>query len=1121
MTTPLSGRTRSARKAKRSTLAAAAADGDGGPSPSSSSASSAAKSKVKAKPNKTKAMAAPTPRRRTRSTSASADHDEDFQKLAGLAEARVAARQATTARSSSGKASLRKTTVTEKTSSMTKKTSTATPPGRSMSDDVDEAEDLEVTTTAGTPTRSQGVTVEENGTRNDDDDDDDNGGNNDDHQAGVKKGAQPMGTVGAGSEVGGEVAPSAKNSSSTASCSRGGGRGRRGRGASRKCKKALADSPQTGDGKGNVKGEEEVNYGADKTGDKNGAAGKGREEEVVVSPLPTRPDQQMDVTVHRIRHLNYIPRAVHRLAATPIPHKNFGGFGGNAGGTAEAVAAAAASSYIAVSREGGAVELLAVDEKWRTVASVPGLRDREVDDLTWICGHGRHCGSNMGMDIEIDDEKGERRDGTVAPTTTYSYPAHEESCRIHSTRRLFGASRDGTIFEVDFQARRHSHVTPTGGDGVLCLESICPECLCSNNSGDAAGMNRHVCGGYLAAGCGDGSIKIYRVYDDEDDLEGGTSRSKTLNLVSTLPSAGNPVLSLSWKGGARVGRGDVLGGSILYAGVADGTIRRYDCLSAVGTVRASGTSAHSISTGSVLSAAAQSDGTFRWRSSHRMTVETLGRRSATKVWSVKSLSDGTVVSADSLGNVHFWDGHSGTLMCQFVQNENRSDVLDLAVSANECKVFASGVDCRVICIERIPRASALSPSCSYQATRPTSHPSDSQWVQTQAQRPHTHDVKSLCICHMKDSEGAAGAKPNAKGHGRELLVSGGIDTKLCTYLVSNFRKHRAKKLFPWPTSTPVSVARDRRILALMRSDRIDIYSLESSDPLKPDSLHPPRIVDEDKTLIGSIGVSSLYNLVCADISSDGHLLAASDGANLMVFSLNYVADEASEDQCAVLVATKLKVPKKARSACSAVKFANDGSGRLFCATNKGSVNVIQVVNKDKTIKENYGDDYDDEMETAEPKMVMLVHNFDEQAAPSTSRTKSHAASELAVSLDGEWLAASRYGMGSGSVMLFSVPKVGGDYKRTWSLPALEAPPSCIKFLGGKEAETLAVGCSNNSFYLFDHKQRKLSDWSQDTGFPMSPSMPRELIHRAEYPTRMAFNPANPSKFLLVSLQKWG
>ena len=901
-------------------------------------------------------------------------------------------------------------------------------------------------------------------------------------------------------------APSGKGSSSR------GGRGRRGRGTGRKAKSEVDSAEETDAG-----GEKSVEK-ADESDDEDNNKEEEEEEEEEVSP-PTRPEQQMDVAVHRIRHLSYIPRAVHRLAATPIPATAAPNLGAAA---AAAASSSSSSSYVAVSREGGAVELLAVDQKWRTVSSVPGLREREVDHLAWICGHGRHRGGGGGdLSMGVDEGK-DRTAAATTLTTTYSCPAHEESDRIHSTRRLFGASRDGTIFEVDFRARRHSHVTPTGGDGVLCLESICPECLCSSSScgGSAAKHTRTStstsrCSGYLAAGCGDGSIKLYRVYDRDDDLDDHSPPSKTLDLISTLPSAGKPVLSLSWRSGASSVNSDILSGSVLYAGVADGTIRRYDCLSAVDAARKSGTSAHSISTGSVLSGAAQSGGALRWKSTHRMTVETLGRHSSTKVWSVKALLDGTVVSADSLGNVHFWDGHSGTLMCKFVQNENRTDVLDLAVSANECKVFASGVDCRVICIERIPPIPpAAHSSRTYQATPPKFHPSDSKWVQTQAQRPHTHDVRSLCICHMKDAEGAAGAKPNAKGISRELLVSGGIDTKLCTYLVSNFRKHRAKKLFPWPTSTPVSLARDRRILALMRSERVDLYCLESSDSILSNMLDRPRIVDEDKTLVGSIEISSLYNLACADVSDDGYLLAVSDGANLMLFSLNYaIEDESDEEPREIVVATKLKVPKKARSACAAVKFANDGSDRLFCATNEGSIKVIQVVTVNKSNRE--GTDDDNDTETAETKIVKLIHSFDEPVS-SKRWAKSFAASELAVSPDGKWLAASRYGMGSGTVLLFSVPKVGSDYKCSWSLPALEAPPSCIKFLGGEEVESLAVGCSNNSFYLFDHKQRKLSDWSQDTGLPMSPSMPRELTHRAEYPTRMAFNPASPSKFLLVS-----
>jgi len=822
--------------------------------------------------------------------------------------------------------------------------------------------------------------------------------------------------------------------------------------------------------------------------------------------VATQPQKQIDVAVHRIRHLNYIPRGINRLASTPLPPPSLTTDTSSSTGSSSSnnKDGLYASSYIATAREGGAVELLAVDQKWRGVATVPGLRNREVDALTWICGHGRGINDSK-------DDAGNDSDEDVADTktkgggTTYSCTSHKESERIHSPRRLFGASRDGTVFEIDFRTQRHSHVTPSGGGGVFCLESLCPECVCSDNTSIDGGKH-FCCGGYLAAGCEDGSIKIYRAYNDDDTTP--ASPSRTLDLVSTLPSAGSAVLSLAWRrsDGKNGVSSDGLGGSVLYAGVADGTIRRYDCLSAINAARASGSSAHAISTGSVLMGGSQTErsgGPPRWRSTHRMTVETLGRRTATKVWALKALSDGTIVSGDSLGHVHFWDGHSGTLMSKFVQNENRADVLDLAVSSNECKVFASGVDSRVICIERVPNQA---PSTSVEVPA-ASHPSEVKWVQSQAQRPHTHDVKSLCICHMKDPIGAAGAKSNAKGLGRELLCSGGVDTKVCTYLVSKFRQHRAKKVFPWPSSSPVSVANNRRVLALMRSGRIDIYRLGANESMPKKSSDPPYIVDEDKIFMGSIEISSLYNLVCADISSDGGLVAASDGANLMIFSLQYITDEADGGPREVVLPTKLAVPKKARSACSAVKFAHGSNSRLFCATTKGPIKVLRIERSN-----------DEGMNTDEspPKNVSLEHTFDTHVGSSSRRreTETYAASELAVSPDGAWLAASRFGMGSGTILLFSVPESGDGYRQWWSLPAFEAPPSCIKFLGRDKAEALAVACSNNTFYIFDHEERCLSDWSQDAGFPVSSSLPRELIHRADYPVRMAFNTSNPSKFLL-------
>jgi U3 small nucleolar RNA-associated protein 4 len=69
------------------------------------------------------------------------------------------------------------------------------------------------------------------------------------------------------------------------------------------------------------------------------------------------------------------------------------------------------------------------------------------------------------------------------------------------------------------------------------------------------------------------------------------------------------------------------------------------------------------------------------------------------VWSLAALADGTVVSGDSLGHVP----DSGTAMVEHsgvCDQNDKAAMLDLDRPATGNKVFASGVDSRVVCIER-------------------------------------------------------------------------------------------------------------------------------------------------------------------------------------------------------------------------------------------------------------------------------------------------------------------------------------------------------------------------------------------------------------------------------------
>ncbi|KAL9181562.1 hypothetical protein ACHAXT_010367 [Thalassiosira profunda] len=759
-----------------------------------------------------------------------------------------------------------------------------------------------------------------------------------------------------------------------------------------------------------------------------------------VSPSPRRksleakPKPVLDTKVHRLRFLKLHQNGILAMASTPLPSGSPSSLGSN-------------PVRLAVSREGGSVELLSPQDRWVAVGEVPGVRGREVDALVWVCG-GRANGGDAAAG--------------ASSSSLGSQGAHPERL-ADEQRHLFGCSRDGTIFELDFGTKRQKGVIGSGGGGVFCLASLCSRGKCCNGGS---------CGGYFAAGCEDGTVKIYSAFGSD----GGKTASGMPELVATLPSAGTAVLSLAWVPGQSAKDDGGMGGSVIFAGVADGTIRRFDCATSVVT--------GPISTGSVLAPSRGSVSTsYRWKSTLRMTVENRGLREATKVWSLQALSDGTVISGDSLGHVQIWDGVSGTMTQTFDHNENDADVLCLAVTEDENKIFASGVDSSVRCYQR----QGLSASGSKGQSDMLESTPVRRWISSNSHRKHSHDVKALAICHR--------LSPSNKLH--ELLVSGSVDTRICTHHVKDFQRARPKIWYNWPALSPVSVSRKERLVSVTRSNRIDLYRLSSPEMDDPRKNMNPEGRDETKCLVKTISIQSPFNLTCSVISNDGKFLAASDAVSLYLFSFEIEDEDGVFD----VVPTRVHLSGECKHPATALRF--DEKGRLICATNNGPINILRI----SPASDSDSDDGD-------THSVTLGHSFKEHTVDWSSTSHQYPVVSLDLSEDGKWLAAGRCSLGKGAVHVFNLlEEDDGRYQHWWSLPKMDAPTTCVKFLGG---ESLAVGLTNNEFHIYNLGRRSLSHWSNDMGLPLRESLPRELTSRSEPVARIVSNPEAPERLILGS-----
>lgn len=533
----------------------------------------------------------------------------------------------------------------------------------------------------------------------------------------------------------------------------------------------------------------------------------------------------------------------------------------------------------------------------------------------------------------------------------------------------------------------------------------------------------------IAVGCDDGAVRIF------------TTENDSLEYQRTLPTTGSRILSLAYHPSK----------SQLFMGCADGTIR---CVNDT--------------TG---------------RSIYRMTGN-ISQGVTVHILCLHVLSDSTVVSGDSLGNVQFWDGTVGVLTTTI--HQHAAQILALAVDPSEDFIFASGVDSRVTCLRR---------------AKGDSDAADMQWVYTTSHRSHSHDVFSLAVCQQIGQETVPFPRnsncPLSARHG-PILLSGGLDTKLCVYSVVEFSKYRPSSILPIPAKGVLSSSADASIMAFQHYHHIDIWrvkyvsasQLEGYVDKKKRNTVNPKIhedtndTDKEDTLeqrcvvLGTIQLKDVNNIICSALSPCGTLLMASTvtGSRMWHIQLNSRSGSNSES----LVISKMELPSQLNTHCHAIRFSNDG-GSLAAALGDGTIWLADISYTEKKPRVILRDS----MEHKQAVVEVIGESKDGGAMAAI-------VNELVFNSDNQWLGIRTIGR---RAFIYDIDRYSILFKKLrlrhllrlvlhWVTSKQECAITAINFHPTLQ-HRFAMLLSDNLLYLMNVDARQLSDWSRDNSHLLS------------------------------------
>eukprot|EP01094_Clydonella_sp_ATCC50884_P018314 TRINITY_DN3371_c4_g1_i2.p1 TRINITY_DN3371_c4_g1~~TRINITY_DN3371_c4_g1_i2.p1 ORF type:complete len:843 (+),score=216.69 TRINITY_DN3371_c4_g1_i2:102-2630(+) len=621
----------------------------------------------------------------------------------------------------------------------------------------------------------------------------------------------------------------------------------------------------------------------------------------------------------------------------------------------------------------------------------------------------------------------------------------------------------------------------------------------------------------LAAACEDGTTRIFDLSDPSD-----------IAYVRSMSKQQQRVLSVDWHASGK----DVVTGG------GDGTVRRYDVASG--------------------------------RCVHCMTVQNY-KRNPTVVWVVKVLSDWTIVSGSSLGDVEFWDGRMGVHEQRI--RKHHADIVSMAVSPNEKTIVCGGVDARISVLRRL----------SVSGKRSTD-----KWVLDRTRALHTHDVRAVVIgsrppaptetrkfpISSKNAEKDIAAnrkRANAKSKRAfvvkdqpfsndpaydGLLMTGGVDCQLITLSLLKLEQTcvmntTTRKYRRYPDTPPVCLASSlassaataggagateraaceeedpsqpsyRLLLVQSGAAKLQLWSLGSAvdgQEEKPFAT-PLELQDGAQCLLDLDVTNSSGSITCFAISPDASFIAFSDSSSLRIFRLAWPrgVGVASPE------ITKVRLGSGLAAKCAARRLRFSPDARLVVALlSTAHVLVLDLGGRGaRAGAEAAG--------RAQPAVVYSIaqHAGDTRNADSESDSEEEEAAQVEVPAEDEHGNAAREGLTPGAAAVMSMDLsadgrwlVTGDilnrihifnldthtYHST--LPHYSSPHTALGL--HPSLGFVVTACANGSVHCYDIERERVTAWSRD----YSHLLPSKWLEQPGVPTCIAFNPLQPQRAFVM------